>query len=106
MKIFNFYYLQNLGLPLIRFTRSLDGSTGTASFLFKIKKNFESFKKMKLPLYKVYLFDRQNKIFSNKIKIFFKEGKPTMLLFIFVLRNKIQWNLIYSYTKDLVLKYN
>jgi len=105
MKNFDFFCSQNLGLPLIKFTRSLDGSTGTASFLFKNFKNFEDFKNFESPIYKISLSNEKNILLSNQVKIFFKEGKPCVLLIVFVLKNKIQWKLIYDYIRPLVLKY-
>lgn len=91
-------------LPLIKLTKSKNGKTGTATFLF-IEPIFFS-----LPIYSfpfingIYLLWDGKKIKSTDLSLLFKAGKPFILKAIFLFKNTQEWfsflNFMNSYSKE------
>ena len=99
-------------LPVVKLTKSKNGETGTATFVF-IEPNI--FKQYKL---KNYIIDGMHLIWSDKIisttdiNIIFKEGKPFLLKSLLIVKNSTEWfdflNFMTSYSKEtgLLFSYN
>lgn len=91
-------------LPFIQMTKSKNGKTGTATFIFK---NPIVFKNLHYPFQIIdgmYLLWEEKKIMSKDIKIFFINGEPTFLRVIFIFKNAKEWfnflNFMTAYSKE------
>lgn len=89
-------------LPIVKLTKSKNGETGTATFVF-IKPSIFKFsnKQMIKGMYLVWL---NKQIVTNDIKIIFKEGKPFLLKAILIFKNSHDWfnflNFMNAYSKE------
>lgn len=91
-------------LPIIKLTKSKNGKTGTATFLFikpsVFSDNCYSFNEID----GMYLIWENNKIVTNDIFILFKDGKPFLLKAIFIFKNSQEWfnflNFMSCYSKE------
>ena len=78
-------------LPIINLTKSKNGKTGTATFIF-IQPHIFYMDICKIhPINGVCLKWEMKKIVSDDITIFFKKGKPHMLKAIFIFKNNTEW---------------
>lgn len=78
-------------LPLIKLTKSKNGKTGTATFIFIEPNIFKSDKYLSEFIQEIALVHKGKKIVSRDIKIFFKNGKPFLIKTIFIFKNSIEW---------------
>lgn len=78
-------------LPIINLTKSKNGKTGTATFIFIKPSIFTLEECKKLPINGIYLIWDEKKIIGNDISIFFKEGKPHILKAILIFKNGREW---------------
>jgi photosystem II 13kDa protein len=78
-------------LPLIKLTKSKNGKTGTATFIFIKPTLFEILNYKNLPIDGIYLVWENKKITSRDIKIIFKKGQPFLLKAIFIFKNNNEW---------------
>jgi photosystem II protein len=92
-------------LPIIKLTKSKNGETGTASFLFIAPtifglKNY-SFSDI---INGMYLVWENKKIITNDIVILFREGQPFILKVVFIFKNSQEWfnflNFMTCYSKE------
>lgn len=82
---------QETTLPIIKLTKSRNGKTGTATFVF-IKPT--TFKKDSISLDSingVQLIWEKNKIITKDVCIFFKKGNPFLLKSVFLFKNSREW---------------
>lgn len=89
-------------LPVIKLTKSRNGKTGTATFLFIFpeifqKSTFENITNM-------YLVWENKEINTNELSVTFKKGKPFLLKAIFIFKNDQEWfnflNFMNCYSKE------
>jgi photosystem II protein len=96
-------------LPLIKLTKSRNGKTGTATFIFIEPKSFHAFIYQNSPIHGMYLLWDNKKITTNDVKIFFKKGKPFLVKAIFIFKNSKEWfdflNFMNSYSKETGLSF-
>jgi len=78
-------------LPIINLTKSKNGRTGTATFIFIEPSIFKNVKCKIIPINGIYLLWEKQQIESTDIKIFFKKGKPFILKAIFIFKNNQEW---------------
>ena len=78
-------------LPIIQVTKSKNGKTGTATFLFLKPFLFTIFEKNKQPIQFMNLKWEKKSMSTNDIVIFFFKGKPTFLKSTFLFRNSKEW---------------
>ena len=97
----------------VKLTRSENGETGTATFLFfkpTVFSNFLNITFSSIILIKGMdlLWDKK-KITSKDIKIYFKEGKPIVIRAIFIFQNSKDWftffNFMNCYSKETGLSF-
>ena len=91
-------------LPIIRLTKSRNGQTGTATFIFINPDVFNQFI-YKIPIINgMYLIWDNKKIITKDIQILFKEGKPFLIKTIFIFKNSNEWfhflNFMNIYSKE------
>ena len=101
--------IEELVIPRrIRLTKSENGETGTATFIFVQPTVFSLFGALpSSPIFAIQGMDlvwEQKKISTKDVQIFFKEGKPTVLRAILVFRNSKDWfnflNFMNCYSKE------
>ncbi len=89
-------------LPIIKLTKSINGKTGTATFLFIYPDvfnliEFQNFNSM-------YLLWDNKEVMTTEIMTIFKNGKPFLLKSIFIFKNEKEWfdflNFMNSYSKE------
>jgi len=76
--------------PRVYITRSLDKSTGTASFVFQDPAVYDKLIQHQLYLQK-FCFQSPSEpapFFSHSVELFFQQGKPEALIIIFILKNR------------------
>jgi len=90
--------------PIVKLTKSLNGKTGTATFIFIKPKIFDHFFYGNCPLLEMALLWENKKITTKDITIFFKEGKPFLIKSIFIFKNSTEWfnflNFMNFYSKE------
>ena len=97
----------------VRLTKSENGETGTATFLFFEPTVFSIFLDNDsintLPIKGMDLIWDKKKITSKDIKIYFKNGKPTVIRSILIFRNSKDWfnflNFMNCYSKETGLSF-
>jgi photosystem II protein len=111
MKTYIYFLKSNLlsvkekTLPIVKLTRSKNGETGTATFIFIkptiFNQNFltsDTIEGMHL------IWGNDKEIKTEDIKIFFKYGKPFLLKSIFIFKNSVEWfnfiTFMKSYSKE------
>lgn len=78
-------------LPIIKLTKSRNGETGTATFLFIKPIIFEKFKNSFVFIEAMYLVGNMQLIQTTDLIIFFKEGHPFLLKAVFIFKNSSEW---------------
>jgi len=91
-------------LPIIKLTKSRNGKTGTATFLFVKPTSFEKMIFENHMIDGIYLIWENKRISSKDLEIFFKEGKPFLIKAIFIFKNSSEWfnflNFMSLYSKE------
>jgi len=78
-------------LPLIKLTKSRNGKTGTATFIFIKPQVFANIiDDNKLIQSMLLMWDNKN-IETNDLTIFFKEGVPFIIKAILIFKNSKEW---------------
>lgn len=77
--------------PRVCITRSIDKSTGTASFIFQDPEVYDKLVQHQLYLQKFCFQSEQTSFFSHSVELFFQQGKPEALIIIFILKNREEW---------------
>lgn len=91
-------------LPLIKLTKSKNGKTGTATFIFISPDIFKRQSFLFNSIDQVSLVCCEKKLSSSDITILFKAGHPFLIKIIFLFRNQEEWfqflQFIRSYSKE------
>jgi photosystem II protein len=91
--------LKEKTLPLVKLTKSKNGTTGTATFLFIYPSIFEEAFSSFDSINGMVLIWENKKIITNDINIFFKNGKPFLLKAIFIFKNTQEWFRFFQFMK-------
>jgi photosystem II protein len=90
--------------PIVKVTKSINGKTGTATFLFIHPKSFDNFFEKNQPINQMSLLWNNKKIITKDINIIFKNGKPFLLKSILIFKNSLEWfnflNFMNLYSKE------
>jgi len=86
-------------LPLVKLTKSKNGTTGTATFVFIYPSVFEEAFSSFDSIDGMFLIWENKKILTNDINILFKNGKPFLLKAIFIFKNSQEWFLFFQFMK-------
>jgi photosystem II protein len=91
-------------LPIVKLTKSKNGETGTATFIFIKPSIFEFQQNQGNRILGMFLIWGNKQIFTNDIKIIFKNGKPFLLKSILIFKNSQEWfnflNFMTAYSKE------
>ena len=101
--------LRETTLPIIKLTKSRNGKTGTATFIFLKPTIFEKMIVRSDNIDGMYLLWENKKIVTKDINVFFKNGNPFLLKAIFIFKNANEWfnflNFINNYSKETGLSF-
>jgi photosystem II protein len=90
--------------PIIKLTKSINGKTGTATFLFIQPTSLETCILKQIPIESVCLIQNDKKIQTKDVSICFKKGKPFSVKAIFLFKNSYEWfdflNFMSHYSKE------
>lgn len=97
-------------LPVVRLTKSKNGMTGTATFLFIKPFILENFLYVYPAINGMYLIWENNEIATRDIEIIFRDGKPFIIKSIFIFKNANEWfsflQFMTLYSKETGLSFN
>jgi len=77
--------------PIVKVTKSLNGKTGTATFIFLQPKSLEIALANNVQINGMSLIWENKKIFTSDLRLFFKNGKPFIIKSILIFKNSIEW---------------
>ena len=96
--------IREKSLPFIKLTKSKNGRTGTATFVFKNPSIFRYSSYSFNSIDGMYLIWDNNKMKTTDIHIIYKEGKPFFFKAIFIFKNSQEWfqflNFMTCYSKE------
>ena len=96
--------IKELTLPIVRLTKSRNGETGTATFIFIKPEIFKEYISQISTINGMYLVWDNKKIISKDIYILFKNGEPFLIKTIFIFKNSNEWfqflNFMNNYSKE------
>jgi len=96
-------------IPIIKLTKSKNGRTGTATFIFVNPIIFTYVKDNKNLIKGLSLRWENKSISTNDLIVLFKEGKPYIIKAVFIFKNNNEWfnflNFISSYSKETGLSF-
>lgn len=95
---------RELTLPIINLTKSINGKTGTATFIFIKPTLFDDNNFFSNNINGMTLLWQNNYIFTKDIDIFFKNGNPYLLKATLIFKNSKEWfqflNFMTYYSKE------
>ena len=101
---------KELTLPVVKLTKSRNGKTGTATFIFLQPSLFVNSDFQIDSINGMYLIWENNKIETNDIEIIFKNGKPYLIRALLIFKNSKEWfhflNFMNYYSKETGLSFN
>lgn len=96
--------------PVIKLTKSRNGKTGTATFVFINPTVFEIINNQVEMVQNLTLIWEQKRISTTDLEVIFKNGKPFLIKAIFIFKNSQEWfeflNLINFYSKEIGLSFS
>lgn len=84
--------LDEIILPDVRLTRSRDGSTGTATFIFKYPNILDKNTVKKGEITGMYLIDKEGSLETRDVNARFINGKPEVIESIYIMKNPEAWD--------------
>lgn len=105
----NFWMIEKT-LPIVKLTKSKNGETGTATFIF-IRPSIFEFERLwtRSLITGLYLNWSYKRIMTTDISLFFENGKPFLLKSVFIFKNSQEWfhflNFMSSYSEETGLFY-
>ena len=101
---------KELTLPIINLTKSLNGKTGTATFVFVNPSLFAEQRFSNQNILGMKLLWENNEIETKDIEIFFKKGNPYLLKATLIFKNSKEWfhflNFMTYYSKETGISFN
>lgn len=79
-------------LPSVRLTRSRDGSTGTATFVFKRPNILDKTKVIAGEITGMYLIDQEGILETRDVNAIFIKGKPEAVKSIYIMKSLKEWD--------------
>nr|YP_010713789.1 photosystem II protein W [Galdieria phlegrea]UNJ16269.1 photosystem II protein W [Galdieria sp.]WDA99679.1 photosystem II protein W [Galdieria sulphuraria]WDA99871.1 photosystem II protein W [Galdieria phlegrea] len=79
-------------IPDIKLTRSKDGKTGTATFIFTNPNIFQKTSTYQGDITGMYLIDEEGKIVTREVNAKFVNGKPYKIEALYIIKNNEEWD--------------
>jgi photosystem II protein len=96
--------------PIIKLTKSRNGKTGTATFIFINPRVFEIINNEIALIKSLTLNWEQKLLVTTDLEVIFKDGRPFLIKAIFIFKNAKEWfeflNLINFYSKEIGLSFS
>ena len=86
-------------LPKVILTRSRDGSTGTATFIFKKPNLFNKHFIKKGEIKCMYLIDKEGVLETHNVNAYFFNGKPKVIKSIYIIKSRESWDRFIRFMK-------
>jgi photosystem II protein len=107
--LFSSHYAET-SLPIIRLTKSRNGKTGTATFLFIRPSLFQKKNFSEILIEGMFLIWDKKRMVSYDIHLFFHEGKPFLIKTIFLFKSPKEWfsflHFMSAYVKETGLSFD
>lgn len=84
--------IEELTIPKIRLTRSRDGSTGTATFIFDNPNILDPTTSKEGDITGMYLCDEEGNLSTKEVNARFVNGKPVSIEAIYIMRTPLEWD--------------
>jgi len=101
---------KELTLPIIKLTKSRNGETGTATFIFIKPSLFNNCICQNYLINGMYLLWENKIIEAKDIQVFFKNGEPYIIKSVLIFKNSNEWfhflNFMNYYSKETGLSFN
>ena len=78
--------------PKVRLTRSLDNTTGTATFKFKDPSILDKYAVKEGEVTGMYLIDEEGVLETRNVTVMHLKGKPRGIRAIYIMKNSEDWN--------------
>lgn len=90
--------------PIVKITKSVNGQTGTATFLFIYPNSLDIALQNNISITGMTLLSENQKIYTSDLTLFFKNGKPFLIKSILIFKNSNEWfyflNFMNLYSKE------
>nr|YP_010032371.1 PsbW [Schizocladia ischiensis]QOW07578.1 PsbW [Schizocladia ischiensis] len=95
-----------IAIPRINLTRSLDDSTGTATFLFDNNLNLlsEEINRDEKEITGMYLIDDEGILITKDVITKFIQGGPMLIQAIYIIKSPVEWNRFMRFMERYVKK--
>ena len=84
--------VDEINIPSVQLTRSRDGSTGTATFLFDNPSILEKRTSKEGEITGMYLIDSEGSLITKDVNARFINGKPKTIEAIYIMKNPDAWD--------------
>nr|WRW10721.1 photosystem II reaction center protein W [Ascoseira mirabilis] len=84
--------IEETTIPIINITRSTDGTTGTATFVFEDARIFYTEISTQSEITGMFLNDSEGTLMTKDISVKFMRGKPKILQAIYIMKNIEAWD--------------
>jgi photosystem II protein len=84
--------INETNIPQVQLTRSQDGSTGTATFLFENCSILEKRSSKEGEITGMYLIDNEGILMTKNVNARFINGKPTSIEALYIMKNPETWD--------------
>ena len=84
--------VDELNIPKVQLTRSRDGSTGTATFLFDNPSILEKQSSKEGEITGMYLIDSEGSLVTKDVNARFINGKPTSIEALYIMKSPATWD--------------
>lgn len=79
-------------VPIVNITRSRDGSTGTATFIFENANVLYNSVNQNSEIVGMFMIDNEGTLSTKDINAKFVEGKPTTIQAIYIIKSPESWD--------------
>ena len=79
-------------IPVVNITRSRDGSTGTATFIFKNANVLYNKVNQNSEIIGMFMIDNEGTLSTKDINAKFVDGKPTSIQAIYIIKSPESWD--------------
>jgi photosystem II 13kDa protein len=92
-------------IPEVKLTRSSDGSTGTATFLFENPSILKRQTSSEREITGMYLIDEEGELMTKNVNARFINGKPTRIEAVYIMKNPENWDRFMRFMERYAKKY-
>lgn len=84
--------VDEITIPIVNITRSRDGSTGTATFLFEYPSIFYKMVNNEQEITGMFLIDEEGTLSTRDITAKFIQGKPKIIQATYIIKSSESWD--------------